>query len=143
MLKRIVAFLLMAFALSGCSPEVTEDMLIGKWICHNQGVYNIGKNANDERNYEINDIPVRYEKHEDNSMTKQSYNLVPEKFSFKRYRKEHHNLDKNIEYEYIWEYQYVSDDEFKYVHTYSSRYIQTKKPSELDVWTTTCFRQKN
>ncbi|MWN05422.1 hypothetical protein [Gilliamella sp. Pas-s95] len=143
MLKRIVAFLLMAFALSGCSPEVTEDMLIGEWMCHYEGVYDIEKTSTDDRNFEINNIPVKYEKQKDNSITEQSYNLAPEKFSFERYRKEHHNLDKNIEYEDIWEYQYVSEDEFKYVHTYSSRDIQTKKPSELNVWTTRCVRQKN
>jgi hypothetical protein len=118
-------------------------MLIGKWICHYEGVYDIEKTSTDKRNFEINNIPVKYGKQKDNSITEQSYNLAPEKFLFEPYRKEHRNLDKNIEYERIWEYQYVSDDEFKYVDTYSSRCSQTKKHSELDVWTKTCVRQKD
>lgn len=146
MFKKITAFLLLGLVLFGCLPggkNVTEDMLIGSWTCHYQGLYNIENTSTDKRNFEINNIIQKYEKQKDGSMTLQNYHLPPKKFSFKRYEKRHRNFDENIEYDRISEYQYVSDDEFKHVETYSSRYTATKKPSELDVWTTTCVRQKN
>ncbi|OCG24740.1 hypothetical protein A9G11_03540 [Gilliamella sp. wkB108] len=145
MLKKITA-LLTGLALFGCSPSgenVTEDMLIGSWICQHQRLYNIEKTATDDRNSEINDIQIKYEKQKNNSMTEQYYNLPPKKFLFERYKKIHRNFDENIEFDRTLEYQYVSDDEFKHVETYSSRYRSTKKPSELNVYTTTCVRQKN
>lgn len=143
-MKRILIISLVSLTLFACGEKkVTEEMLIGKWNCHVQGLYNIHKTSKDKRNYELKDYIQKYERQKDGSMTIQAFDLAPEKFSFKRYRKEHRYLDENLEYDKIWEYQYVSDDEFKYVKTYSSKYSHTNKPSELDVWITTCIRQKD
>lgn len=143
-MKRILIISLVSLTLFGCGDKsVTEDMLIGKWICHYQALYDIEKTSTDKRNHEINDIFEKYERQKDGSMTRQSYHLEPEQFSFKRYIKEHHNIDENIEYDETFEYQYVSENEFKYIRTFNSRYRHTKKPGELNVNTTTCVRQKD
>ncbi|WP_085165758.1 hypothetical protein [Gilliamella bombi] len=143
-MKRILIISLVSLALFGCGEKkVTEEMLIGKWICHKQGLYNIEKTSTDKRNYEINNIFEKYERQKDGSMTRQAYDLAPEKFSFKRYRKEHHNIDENVEYDETFEYQYVSENEFKYIETFNSRYRHTKKTGELNVYTITCVRQKD
>lgn len=142
MFKKLLTISVAVLVLTGCGKkEVTEDMLIGSWECVHQTLYDIENTSKDHRNYVINNILEKYEKNS-YGMTRQSYTLPPEKFTFiRKDERPYRNMDSTTEYKKTYEYIYVSDNEFKYVETSLFRNKRTKEHEESNIFTTTCIRQ--
>lgn len=142
MIKKLLTLSVAALILVGCGKKkVTENMLVGSWVCNQQNLYDVENTSKDHRNHEMNDILIKYEKNGD-AMTLQYHNLPPEKFTFIRLdERPYGNVDSQIENQRVYEYIYVSDNEFKYVDTSLYRNRQTKEHQKLNISTLTCIRQ--
>lgn len=140
--KKLLIIFISSLVLASCKgTEVTEDMLVGRWMCNSVMTYNTEKTQNDPRNKKIGPFRLTYEK-KHTSMTFQYEDLPPTNFTFMLLKDEPYSaINEDIEFKVTHEYIFISNDKFNRIATWSYRNRQLSKVEEVNKETITCVRQ--